>query len=63
MSRSLLYDYIDFVFLLSKGHWMVLIDAAKGCVTQPPDLSKYPADFVVMSFYKVDILLFIFFFL
>lgn len=38
---------------LNKGHWMVLIDAAKGCVTQPPDLSKYPADFVVMSFYKI----------
>ncbi|KAJ4705834.1 Molybdenum cofactor sulfurase [Melia azedarach] len=37
----------------SKGCWMVLIDAAKGCVTQPPDLSKYPADFVVMSFYKI----------
>lgn len=34
---------------------MVLIDAAKGCVTQPPDLSKYPADFVVISFYKVDL--------
>lgn len=32
---------------------MVLIDAAKGCATQPPDLSKYKADFVVMSFYKV----------
>lgn len=32
---------------------MVLIDAAKGCATEPPDLSKYKADFVVMSFYKV----------
>ncbi|XP_031275116.1 molybdenum cofactor sulfurase-like isoform X1 [Pistacia vera] len=37
----------------SQGHWMVLVDAAKGSVTQPPDLSKYPADFVVMSFYKI----------
>ncbi|XWS10763.1 hypothetical protein CRYUN_Cryun38cG0025700 [Craigia yunnanensis] len=37
----------------SKGHWMVLIDAAKGCATQPPDLSLYPADFVVISFYKL----------
>ena len=37
----------------SKGRWMVLIDAAKGCVTQPPDLSLYPADFVVISFYKL----------
>ncbi|XP_057988840.1 molybdenum cofactor sulfurase isoform X1 [Hevea brasiliensis] len=36
-----------------KGSWMVLIDAAKGCATQPPDLSKYPADFVVISFYKL----------
>lgn len=32
---------------------MVLIDAAKGSATQPPDLSLYPADFVVLSFYKV----------
>ncbi|KAA3467858.1 molybdenum cofactor sulfurase isoform X1 [Gossypium australe] len=37
----------------SKGHWMVLIDAAKGFATQPPDLSLYPADFVVISFYKL----------
>ncbi|KAJ9672955.1 hypothetical protein PVL29_026284 [Vitis rotundifolia] len=36
-----------------KGCWMVLIDAAKGCATKPPDLSKYPADFVVISFYKL----------
>nr|XP_011460723.1 PREDICTED: molybdenum cofactor sulfurase isoform X2 [Fragaria vesca subsp. vesca] len=35
------------------GHWMVLIDAAKGCATEPPDLSLYPADFVVISFYKL----------
>lgn len=32
---------------------MVLIDAAKGCSTEPPDLARYPADFVVFSFYKV----------
>lgn len=32
---------------------MVLVDAAKGCATEPPDLSKYPVDFVVISFYKV----------
>ncbi|GAB4854748.1 Molybdenum cofactor sulfurase [Ancistrocladus abbreviatus] len=38
---------------LRKGHWFVLIDAAKGCATEPPDLSKYSADFVVMSFYKL----------
>ncbi|KAK9004716.1 hypothetical protein V6N11_042174 [Hibiscus sabdariffa] len=37
----------------SKGRWMVLIDAAKGCATRPPDLSLYPADFVVISFYKL----------
>ncbi|XP_020969790.1 molybdenum cofactor sulfurase isoform X2 [Arachis ipaensis] len=35
------------------GQWMVLIDAAKGCATMPPDLSKYPADFVSISFYKL----------
>ncbi|XP_020238282.1 molybdenum cofactor sulfurase isoform X3 [Cajanus cajan] len=35
------------------GQWMVLIDAAKGCATMPPDLSKYPADFVAISFYKL----------
>lgn len=32
---------------------MVLIDAAKGCSTQPPDLTRFPADFVVISFYKI----------
>ncbi|QCD85590.1 molybdenum cofactor sulfurase isoform X3 [Vigna unguiculata] len=35
------------------GQWMVLIDAAKGSATMPPDLSKYPADFVAISFYKL----------
>ncbi|XP_021738431.1 molybdenum cofactor sulfurase-like isoform X5 [Chenopodium quinoa] len=38
---------------LIKGRWLVLIDAAKGCATEPPDLSIYPADFVVLSFYKI----------
>lgn len=37
----------------SRGRWMVLLDAAKGCGTQPPDLSKFPADFVSLSFYKI----------
>ncbi|KAM3214098.1 hypothetical protein ACQJBY_066492 [Aegilops geniculata] len=32
---------------------MVLIDAAKGCATEPPNLDVYPADFVVCSFYKI----------
>lgn len=27
--------------------WSVLLDAAKACCSAPPDLSKYPADFVV----------------
>ncbi|KAF7140730.1 hypothetical protein RHSIM_Rhsim06G0239800 [Rhododendron simsii] len=36
-----------------KGRWMVLIDAAKGCATKPPDLSKYQADYVIISFYKI----------
>ncbi|XP_078166867.1 molybdenum cofactor sulfurase (LOS5) (ABA3) isoform X1 [Carex rostrata] len=35
------------------GQCMVLIDAAKGCATDPPDLEKFPADFVVLSFYKI----------
>ncbi|TXG71248.1 hypothetical protein EZV62_006183 [Acer yangbiense] len=39
--------------ILTWGCWMVLINAAKGFATQPPDLSKYPADFVVVSFYKM----------
>ncbi|KAJ7949642.1 Molybdenum cofactor sulfurase [Quillaja saponaria] len=38
---------------ISDGQWKVLIDAAKGSATKPPDLSKYPADFVVISFYKL----------
>ncbi|CAN6173194.1 unnamed protein product [Urochloa humidicola] len=36
-----------------QGQWMVLIDAAKGCTTEPPNLTVYPADFVVCSFYKI----------
>ncbi|CAO2815208.1 unnamed protein product [Amaranthus hypochondriacus] len=39
--------------MLTKGRWLVLIDAAKGCATEPPDLSRYPADFVALSFYKI----------
>lgn len=38
---------------IDSGHWMVLVDAAKGSATCPLDLSKYKADFVVVSFYKV----------
>ncbi|KAJ3679297.1 hypothetical protein LUZ60_017308 [Juncus effusus] len=37
----------------NRGKWMVLIDAAKGSATDPPDLGKYKADFVVFSFYKI----------
>ncbi|KAG8386614.1 hypothetical protein BUALT_Bualt03G0166800 [Buddleja alternifolia] len=37
----------------NSGSWMVLIDAAKGSATAPPDLSKHKADFVVVSFYKL----------
>jgi molybdenum cofactor sulfurtransferase len=36
-----------------RGQWMVLLDAAKGCGTIPPDLALFPADFVTISFYKV----------
>lgn len=39
--------------LSHRGQWLVLIDAAKGCATEPPDLTKYRADFVVISFYKM----------
>ncbi|XP_062115811.1 molybdenum cofactor sulfurase isoform X2 [Humulus lupulus] len=35
------------------GRWMVLIDAAKGGATEPPDLSQYSADFIVLSLYKL----------
>lgn len=41
------------MFIYCRGQCMVLIDAAKGCATDPPDLEKFPADFVVLSFYKV----------
>ncbi|XP_073061585.1 molybdenum cofactor sulfurase-like [Primulina eburnea] len=44
---------ISGTFTPQRGHWMVLIDAAKGSATIPPDLSKYKADFVVCSFYKL----------
>ncbi|KAI3768064.1 hypothetical protein L2E82_18496 [Cichorium intybus] len=35
------------------GSRMVLLDAAKGCSTDPSVLSKYKADFVLISFYKL----------
>ncbi|GJR66145.1 molybdenum cofactor sulfurase isoform X1 [Tanacetum coccineum] len=38
---------------LSRGCWLVLLDAAKGCSTDPPDLSKHKPDFVAISFYKL----------
>ncbi|CAM8877089.1 unnamed protein product [Rhodiola kirilowii] len=47
-SKSLLEDST-----LSRGRWMVLVDAAKGCITDPPNLSRYPSDFTVISFYKL----------
>jgi molybdenum cofactor sulfurtransferase len=33
--------------------WKVLVDAAKYCATSPLDLSKYDADFVTISLYKI----------
>jgi molybdenum cofactor sulfurtransferase len=42
-----------YILFIRSKRWMVLIDAAKGCATLPPDLSEYPADFVVLSFYKL----------
>lgn len=38
-----------------RGTWLVLLDAAKSCGTAPPDLSRFPADFVAISFYKVSV--------
>ncbi len=35
------------------GKWRVLLDAAKACATNPPNLSQYPADFVALSYYKI----------
>jgi molybdenum cofactor sulfurtransferase len=35
------------------GTWYVLLDAAALLSTNPLNLTKYPADFVVMSFYKI----------
>ena len=38
---------------LAAGRWRVLLDCAKACGTCPPDLSACPADFAVLSFYKI----------
>ena len=31
----------------------MLVDAARACATRPPDLTAFPADFVVLSYYKI----------
>ncbi|GAQ81349.1 molybdenum cofactor sulfurase [Klebsormidium nitens] len=36
-----------------RGHWKVLLDAAKACGTAPPDLSIHQPEFVAVSFYKI----------
>eukprot|EP00741_Cyanophora_paradoxa_P021282 tig00021348_g20542.t1 len=36
-----------------RGRWFVLLDAAKYTATSLLDLTKYPSDFVAVSFYKV----------
>ena len=33
--------------------WWTLVDAAKACGTDPPDLSAHAADFTVLSYYKI----------
>ena len=38
---------------MRRGRWFVLLDAAKACSTHPPDLHRYPADFVALSYYKM----------
>lgn len=35
------------------GRCLVLLDAAKGCSTAPPDLAAHPVDFVALSYYKI----------
>ena len=37
---------------LPTGRWRVLLDAAKGAASCPPDLARWPADFVALSYYK-----------
>eukprot|EP00884_Botryococcus_braunii_P022713 jgi/Botrbrau1/9125/Bobra.160_3s0002.1 len=37
----------------SRDRWWVLVDAAKACSSCPPDLRRHPADFVVLSYYKI----------
>ncbi|KAJ1558299.1 hypothetical protein HK096_002435 [Nowakowskiella sp. JEL0078] len=38
---------------MQKHGWNVLVDCASYCSTTPLDLTKYPADFNVISFYKL----------
>mmetsp|Transcript_28476 Transcript_28476/g.69449 ORF Transcript_28476/g.69449 Transcript_28476/m.69449 type:complete len:826 (-) Transcript_28476:134-2611(-) len=37
----------------SEKHWLVCVDAAKFCATDALDLTKFEADFVTLSFYKI----------
>eukprot|EP00703_Trepomonas_sp_PC1_P004744 JAP91862.1 Molybdenum cofactor sulfurase [Trepomonas sp. PC1] len=47
------FEQNDFGQQYNPGRWHVLLDAAAFIPTNPLDLSKYPASFVVMSFYKL----------
>lgn len=38
---------------LPPGRWRVLLDCAKACASTPPDLAACPADFAVLSYYKI----------
>ena len=38
---------------LDGRNWLVLLDAAKGAASGPPNLARYPADLVAMSYYKL----------
>lgn len=38
---------------LPAGRWRVVLDCAKACGTAPPDLAACPADFAVLSYYKI----------
>ena len=49
------YDptFIQSVLERQGGNWYTLVDAAKACGSQPPNLAYHPAHFVALSYYKM----------
>lgn len=47
------FSKTDFGEKFNQGRWFTLLDAAAFVPNDHLDLKKYPADFVVMSFYKI----------